>query len=140
MDRIKVNLPNEFRFSTKINIRITDVNYGGHVGNDSFLALIHEARLQFLQHFGYSEVAIENVALIMVDAAIEFKAELFYKDEVIISVAAANFTNTGFDLFYKIEKENKVAAKAKTGMLCFNYDTRKVAQVPQQFIDKMKEL
>ena len=64
------------------------MNYGGHVGNDSFLSLIHEARQQFLNHFGYSELQFENVSLIMADASIEFKKELNYGDEVKISVAA----------------------------------------------------
>ena len=51
MERIKLNLPEQFLFSTNIAVRITDINYGGHVGNDSFLSLIHEARQQFLNHY-----------------------------------------------------------------------------------------
>ena len=142
MDRVKLNLPENFSFKATIPIRITDVNYGGHVGNDSFLSLIQEARLQFLQHFGYTETDIEGVGLIMIDAAIEYKAELFYGDIITIAVAAANFSTPGFDLFYLVEKQletkNVVAAKAKTGMLFFNYTARKVMPVPQIFIDKIK--
>src|SRR5678815_3430074 len=103
MERIKIKLPLQFNFSTNIKIRITDLNYGGHVGNDSFLSLIHEAREQFLNHFGYSELKIENVSLIMTDAAIEFKKELNYGDAIKISVAANNFDKYGFDIFYKLE-------------------------------------
>lgn len=142
MDRIKLTLPETFNFTTTISIRITDLNYGGHVGNDSFLSLIHEARLQFLKSLGYSELSIEGTGIIMADAAIEFKAELFYADVVDISVAATNFTKLGFDLYYLLEKntpEKKVlAGKAKTGMLCINYETRKLAEVPQAFINKVK--
>jgi acyl-CoA thioester hydrolase len=103
MERIKINIPTNFNFSTIIKIRITDLNYGGHVGNDSFLSLIHEAREQFLNHFGYSELKIEKVSLIMADAAVEFKKELNYSDEIKISVAANNFDKYGFDIFYKLE-------------------------------------
>ena len=56
MERIKVPLPDKYTFSTIITIRITDLNYGGHVGNDVFLSLILEARLQFLHHYDYSEL------------------------------------------------------------------------------------
>ena len=76
MERIKIKLPEKFYFSTTIKIRITDLNYSGHVGNDVFLSLIHEARQQFLNYYGYSEMLFEGVELIMVDAAIEFKKEL----------------------------------------------------------------
>lgn len=135
MERIKINLPEKFSFSVKLKIRITDINYGGHVGNDVFLSLIHEARQQFLNYYGYSELLFEGVALIMIDAAIEFKKELVYKDEISISVAAANFIKNGFDIFYKLEllseKETTLAGKAKTGMLCFNYEQKKIVALPE---------
>jgi YbgC/YbaW family acyl-CoA thioester hydrolase len=134
MERIKINLPENFNFSTIIKIRITDLNYGGHVGNDSFLSLIHEARQQFLNHFGYSELQIENTSLIMADAAIEFKKELSYKDEVKISVAVSGFDKYGFDIFYKLEIINEqnllLTGKAKSGMLCFDYQNKKLMSVP----------
>jgi len=37
--------------------------------------------------------------MIMADAAIEFKSELFYGDHVIASVAARELSKIGFDLF-----------------------------------------
>ncbi len=136
MQRIKINLPENFNFSTNIKIRITDLNYGGHVGNDSFLSLIHEARQQFLNHYGYSELKFENVSLIMADASIEFKKELNYGDEIKISVTASGFDKYGFDIFYKIEiitEENLIlAGKAKTGMFCYDYQNKKIMAVPEK--------
>ena len=141
MERIKINLPDQFNFSTNIKIRITDLNYGGHVGNDSFLSLIHEARQQFLNYFGYSELKIENVSLIMADAAIEFKKELNYGDEVKISVTVTAFDKFGFDIFYKLEIINDenltLAGKAKTGMFCYDYENKKLVSVPQNMKSKL---
>lgn len=141
MERVKLKLVDTFSFSTKIPIRITDLNYGGHVGNDSFLSLMHESRQQFLKHFGYSELEFAGTGLIMADVAIEYKSELNYGDMIEISVAATGFDRMGFDLHYVLQllqNDKKVlAAKAKTGMLCFNYDAKKVVQVPQEAIDKM---
>lgn len=144
MERIKLNLPEHYNFSTVIKIRITDLNYGGHVGNDSFLSLVHEARQQFLNHFNYSELEIEEVSLIMADASIEFKRELNYSDEVKISVAATGFDKYGFDIFYKIEMINGedfiLAGKAKTGMLCYNYKNKKLMNVPEKAKNKLSSL
>ena len=141
MERIKINLPDQFNFSTNIKIRITDLNYGGHVGNDSFLSLIHEARQQFLNHFGYSELKFENVSLIMADAAIEFKKELNYGDEIKISVTASAFNKFGFDIFYQLEIINGekliLAGKAKTGMLCYDYQNKKLMAVPEEAKNKL---
>ena len=49
MPRVKVALPATFPFRTEIPVRITDLNYGGHLGNDALLGLLHEARVHFLR-------------------------------------------------------------------------------------------
>lgn len=139
MARIKIELPQQFHFSTKIPIRITDLNYGGHVGNDTVLSLIHEARVQFLKHYGYEELRLDGVSLIMSDAGIEFKAELFYRDVVTALVMATNFTRAGFDLYYKLMRDETIVAAAKTGMICYNYDTRKVVSLPAGVKEKLSD-
>ncbi len=134
MSRIKIELPSKFIFSTSIPIRITDLNYGGHVGNDTVLSLIHEARMQFLNNFNYTEMEFAGTSLIMSDAGIEFKNEVFYGDVLTAWITANDFTRVGFDVFYKLikTKEGKeiVVAVAKTGMVCFNYSNRKVVALP----------
>jgi len=140
MERIKLNLPEQFLFSTNIAVRITDINYGGHVGNDSFLSLIHEARQQFLNHYQYSEMNFAGTSLIMADVAVEYKKELSYGDVVKISVTAIGFDKLGFDIFYLLEviqeEKNYIAGKAKTGMMCFDYQNKKRMQVPDEAIIK----
>lgn len=142
MNRIKIALPERFPFSTIITIRITDLNYGGHVGNDSFLSLIHEARQQYLRSYGYEELSIGGAGLIMADVAIEFKKELSYGDQVKISVAAEGFDKLGFDLLYKLElikgEESLLAGKAKTGMICFDYATKIKMAVPEEVVLKLQ--
>jgi YbgC/YbaW family acyl-CoA thioester hydrolase len=142
MERIKLTIPVTFSFSTYLPIRITDLNYGGHVGNDSFLSLIHEARLQFLKHHGYSELDFAGTSLIMADAAVEFKKELSYGDVVKISVAANGFDKLGFDILYQLEIQTEgkyiLAGKAKTGMICFDYANKKKVTMPQEAIEKLK--
>lgn len=141
MERVQINLPHTFSFSTIIHIRITDLNYGGHVGNDSFLSLIHEARQQFLKHHGYTELSFAGFGLIMADAAIEFKKEMHYSDAIKISVAANGFDKVGFDIFYLLEimdqEKNIVSGKAKTGMMCYDYGAKKRVAVPEEAIIKL---
>src|SRR5688500_12149107 len=133
MARVKVPVPESFSFSAIIPVRITDLNYGNHVGNDSILSLIHEARVLFLNHHHLSELHFGGVGLIIADVAIEFKAELFYGDVLKVYVTANEFSVVGFDLVYKLVKneEEIVVAIAKTGMVCFDYKQKKVAKVPE---------
>ena len=140
MPRLKLNLPENFRFSTDIPIRITDINYGGHLGNDAVLSIIHEARMRFLASFGYEELTIEGVSLIMSDAAIEFKNEAFYGDVLTVYVTIDEVSKVAFSIFYKLVKkdaDNEVLiALAKTGMVGFNYQTRKVMALPAEAVKK----
>ena len=141
MARVIIELPSAFYFSITINIRITDLNYGGHAGNDTILSLVHEARMQFLNNAGYTEMNCGGLGLIMTDAAIEFKKELFYGDAVFISVAAINVSKISFDFFYKLEKQEKdktiIAGKVKTRMVGYNYTAKKIAAFPQNVIARL---
>jgi YbgC/YbaW family acyl-CoA thioester hydrolase len=133
MSKPKLQLPKNFSFQTNIPVRITDVNYGGHVGNDSVLTLLHEARMQFLNHHSFSEMEFSGVSLIMTDVTIEFKKEIFYGDTLEIFVTVSDFSNIGFDVYYKIvkNKEETVVAVARTGMVCYDYTQKKIARVPE---------
>jgi acyl-CoA thioester hydrolase len=136
MARSKIELPSSFPFSTKLTVRITDLNYGNHVGNDSILSMLHEARVRFLEHYGLEELKFEGVGLIMRDVIIEFKNEIFYRDVLTASVAVGGFTRAGFDIYYKIEKEDNekkvLAVAARTGMICYNYELKKITAVPEK--------
>jgi len=139
MARIKIDLPEHFSFSCRVPVRITDINYGGHVGNDTVLTIIHEARMQFFKKLGYTELNFAGSGMIMADAAIEFKSELFYGDELTVAVTAGDLTKIGFDLFYRLEKpgdqesdKHILVAVAKTGMLCYDYSLRKIVAVPEE--------
>jgi len=141
MARIKLELPANFHFSINIPVRITDINYGGHVGNDSILSILHEARMQFFKSLDYTEMEFGGVGLIMSDVIIEFKNELFYGDSLIASVVSGEFTQVSFEIFYKLETYrgvNKVLiAVAKTGMVCYDYKNKKIVAVPNEARNKL---
>ena len=145
MARIKIDLPPKFSFSTNIPIRITDINFGGHVGNETILSIVHEARAKFFQHLGYDELNFWGVGTIMSDVAIEYKDQIYYGDEVLASVAVGEITKVAFDLFYKLEKRSadgklSTVALAKTWMVCYDYDLKKVAAIPEKAIEKITSL
>ena len=132
MSRIQIQLPENFSFSTEIPIRITDINYGGHVGNDSILSILHEARMQYLRHHGYTEMQFEGVSMIMSDVSIQFKSEAFYGDVLKAEVQATEFTRAGFSIYYKLTKDGTIVAIAKTGMVCYDYSRKKIVALPEE--------
>ena len=138
MARIKLTLPDFFPFRCTIPIRVTDLNYGGHVGNDTILSLVHEARMRYLHSLGYTEMNLAGVGLIMSDAAIEFKAELFWGEDLRAEVAAHELSRAGFDLYYRLSKSDGTpVALDKTGMICFDYAAKKVVSIPDEVRSKL---
>ena len=139
MARIKLAIPTQKIFSTEIAVRITDINYGNHVGNDAFVQLIHEARVQWLSTNNYTELNIEGASLIMADLAVEYKAESFYGDVLQIEIAVGEISRAGFELYYQItttrDEKTVLIAKAKTGLVSFNYEEKKIRELPLKFID-----
>ena len=135
MQRIHIELPERYHFTATIPVRVGDLNYGNHLGNDAVLALAHEARMQFLRHHGWSETDLAGAALIMSDAAIVYKSEGFYGDRIEVHVAVQHLSRAGFDLVYRMVNgtTGKDLAHVKTGMLCFDYAIRKVRSLPDSF-------
>jgi acyl-CoA thioester hydrolase len=136
MPRIKLTPPQNILTTLNIPVRISDINYGNHVGNDSFISIIHEARVQWLQQHKYTELSIEGISLIQADLAVEFKSEGFYGDVVQVTLHVGDVTRVSFELYYTLSvirnNENVLLAIAKTGMVCFDYAIKKVTAIPEK--------
>jgi acyl-CoA thioesterase FadM len=143
MQRIKIDLPGEFIYSTEISVRVYDVNFAGHLSNDSILSMVHEARIRFLKNWGFSEVNTAGAGIIMFDAALQYKSQGYHGDILLFEVTVDNFIKNGCDFFFKITNKatGKEIARAKTGIAFFDYLSNKLVSVPEKFrslIDSLK--
>jgi acyl-CoA thioester hydrolase len=138
MPRIQISLPPTVLFTAEVQVRISDINYGGHVGNDSILTIMQDARLIFYRAKGFkNEISFEgSVGQIIADASVQYKAESFLGDQLLINIFVDEITKYGFDMLYQIiNKENgKEIARGKTGIVCFDYQKRKVASIPESLL------
>lgn len=136
MGRVKLEMPFDKIASISIPVRITDINYGNHLGNDAFVGIIHEARANWLKQNNYTELNIEGTGLILADLAIEFKHESFYGDIIEVAVAVGEIAKVNFELYYRltVNRDNKdvVLALAKTGMVCYDYALKKIMPLPDK--------
>jgi len=145
MSRNRIPLPDRFPFTTSIPVRITDINYGNHLGNDKVLTLAHEARVRFLASLGYGEMDIGGGAgLIMASAELEFRSEVRYGDDLQVSVGVMNLSRSAFGMLYVFrtsrEGQEKLAAVVSTGMVCFDYGKGRVVSMPESFKDALVRL
>jgi len=135
MPRVKIELPTTWAFTTEIPIRVTDINYGNHMGNDALLGILHEARMRWLKQYGWTELLFDQTGLIMVDIAVRLKSQAVYGDVLRISLSPVDFSRLGFDLIYLAAHaaSGQEVARAQTGMVFFDYRRNKLAGMPDLF-------
>lgn len=137
MSRIKLKLPEaqQFIFTTNIEPRISDINYGNHLGHDHLITLLHEVRLRFLKRNGFSELDVAGTSIIMADLAIMYKAEVTYGEELTVDIALLDPSRAGCTLFYLVRKkmDGKEVARATTGIAFFDYNKKKITRIPPTF-------
>lgn len=129
-------------FKWLYRVAISDINYGGHMGNDRSLSLFHEARIAYLKSLECTEMDIgDGIGIIMKDAHVDFLAEIFHGDQLEIIVSLGDIDGLLFNLDYQVfrTKDQKWVLKGKTGLLAFNYQKRKIAKAPSSFFQKIED-
>lgn len=142
MSRVEVTLPDRFVFTSEITIRTSDLNYGNHVGYDRILSLMQDARVDFYRTLGFnSELNFDgSIGQVIADVVVQYKSESFLGDKLVINIGVSDFNKYGFDMFYLLENKGtgKEVARAKIGIVCFNYETRKIARIPEALKQKLE--
>jgi acyl-CoA thioesterase FadM len=133
MARVKIEMPARFPFETEIPVRITDLNYGRHLGNDALLSLVHEARVRFLRAHGLDEGNVGGATIIQADAAVVYRAEAFAGDRLRFEVTVGDLGRAGCDFFYRVTRldDGRLIAEAKTGMVFLDPATRRIVALPE---------
>ncbi len=136
MARVIINFPqHKCIFTHKAELRIGDLNYRNHLGHDTLITLLHEARSKLFLAMGHSEMDIEGAGLVVADLAISYHAEVFYPATLVIEVAFDEPSSKGGDLVYRVtqKEDGTLIALAKTGIVFFDYDSRQAVAMPDAF-------
>lgn len=124
-----------FSFQYAYRVGIGDINYGGHVSNAAVLTIFQDARLAFLADLGpFSEVDVGGCGLIMPEAHLYYRREMFHNDNLQIGVRTVALRRSGFTLEYRIERDGEVTVEGSTVLACYDYHKRKPCRIPSEFL------
>jgi len=139
--RIQLPKPEKYCFKTTTIVRINDLNYANHLSNDKLLCYAHQARVELFESWGQSELDFGGTGIIMTDAAVIFQAEGHLNDLLQIEVAIKDISRVGFDLYYQVsqQKSQQAVALIKTGIVCFDYQRKKVARIPSSILPLLEQ-
>ena len=118
--------------------RAKDINGANHLGNDSMVSMISEARARFLFDVGIEDMKDVHTSIIVTDLASTYRAEAYARDQLCFEVGIMDFNKYGGDIIFRITRpaDGTLIAMAKSGFVFFNYDTKKVVPMPKAFSGK----
>ncbi|MBJ2303708.1 MULTISPECIES: acyl-CoA thioesterase [unclassified Pseudomonas] len=145
MPRLQLELKEEFFcFSTTHRVRMSEINAGNHLGNDTLISLISDARTLFLCDHGMppEDVANSRSGTLITDLATLYKAPAFFNDQLLIEVGVTDLNKHGGDFIYRItrQRDARVIALAKNGFVFFDFVAAKVVEVPAEFRERFTTL
>ncbi|MCF8178737.1 MAG: thioesterase family protein [Sulfuritalea sp.] len=143
MARLSLHFPaDQFCYTTRLAVRVTDINGANHLGNDSMISMISEARACFLFDFGIREAEDNRIGIIVTDLATTYRAEAYARDELLFEVGVMDFNRYGGDIIFRISRPADAAliAMAKSGFVFFDYRQKQVVPMPEDFAAKFPKV
>ena len=139
MARSQNELQNVYEFSCEIPLRISDINYAGHVDNSRIVSLAHEARAKAFFELGFSEIDFGDgkTGMVVADITANLKAEIFLGDKVVIKTHIDEMGEKSIRVFHCVEANGQVAALVESGLVAFDFKARKVSAIPEIFREKL---
>lgn len=124
-------------FETEYKVIVSDINYGGHMGNERALIIFQQARMEWLNSIGYDEADIEGKGLIQLESHVYYLKEVFMGEKLLCRITGVEPERITFNIEYEIIKENnEIAVKGTTKMAVFDYEKKKIARIPKEFLEK----
>lgn len=122
-----------YRFTLPYNVRIADINYGGHVSNAAVMLYFQDARIGYLARIGpFTERDVgEGLGLILPEARVRYAAEMFLGDVLEIGARVSTMGRTSFSMEYRIERHGTVTAEGTTPLVVFDYAKRRPRRLPE---------
>jgi len=140
MPKIKLKKKDNYEFEYKATLQVTNINYGGHLGNDALVGIIHEARVNLLRTLGCSEFDLGDgkTGIIMSDLGVNYLGEGFMFDDIVVHSNIDEISSASFRIFHHVTKKEKTIAFAETGIIAFDYNDRRITEVPEVFLVSLK--
>lgn len=123
-------------FTIDIPVRISDVNYGCHLGHAELIKITHQARLKFFKEYSLKENDLNGSGIIIKTLHVEYKGESFFDDMLHVSIFINRVERASCEFLYHITKnDDKPVATVLETALFMNYNTRRLTRVPKVILD-----
>ena len=134
MERVKLDFPAEaviHRHPT--TVRVTDMNYGRHLGHDALVSLLHEARIQAFAALDLLEWDMHGYPSLVADLAVQYQSEARWPDGLMIATAVPEPQGKSLTIYQRIyqQESQQVVATARVNQLLIDLASGRPVDVPE---------
>ncbi len=139
MARIDIPFDGPVLFRHPIEVRVSDLNYGNHLGHDSLVSLLHEARVRYLDSLGMHESDVDGTAMVIAALAVRYRAEARLGERLSVEIAAGDLSSRMVELCYRVRSldHDRVVADASTALVCVDPAAGRAVSVPARLHDAL---
>ncbi|MDT8895000.1 thioesterase family protein [Halomonas sp. I1] len=142
MERVRLEFPEaDICHRHPLSVRITDMNYGRHLGHDAVVSLMHEARVQALASLGLSEGDMGGYLCVAADLAVQYQAESRWPDALVVDTAIPVPSRKAITVYHRLRRESDVrtVATARLNLMLVDPDAGRPVPVPAALADRLME-
>lgn len=126
----------KFKHRIPIKVRFCDLDAMGHVNNAAYLSFLEEARLAYYNHVLHINTNNLEFNAVVGRIEIDYLEQIRLGDNVEVYTRTAKIGNKSSDVEHLIiivdNQERKVAARALTKLVSFDYQNNKTIPVPEK--------
>lgn len=140
MERVKLDFPAEAVIHRHLlTVRVTDMNYGRHLGHDAVVSLLHEARIQAFAALDLPEWDMHSHPSVVADLAIQYHSEARWPDALLIETAVPEPQGKALIIYQRIYQADseQLVATSRVNQLLIDLATGRPAEVPTQVIQAL---
>lgn len=129
-------------FQTEYKVTVSDINYGGHLGNERALIIFQQTRMEWLNSIGYDEANLgeEGKGTIQLESHVYYLKEVLFGEILQCRITEINVVKNSFDIVYEvINQKGETAIKGSTKMMTFDYNKKRVVRIPKEFLEKLTD-
>lgn len=131
----------KIKYSTCIDVLVSHLNYGNHLGHDALFSILHEARIRYLKKLNSSELSLAGgyIGYLITNAGASYKSEAFYGDTLRIALYLTDINKKSFVMHYEVVNNTtgKIVATAYTKHIGFDFENKKISSIPDSFLSKI---
>jgi acyl-CoA thioester hydrolase len=122
------------KHQSELRVRFSDTDMLGHVNNAAYFTYMEESRVRLME-----DMEVPELPLILASAKVDFRAQTFYTDTLLIETWISRIGNTSFDVANRMLRKDtrEVVFEGVAVIVYFDYETQRPAPVPSSIREKL---